>query len=70
MLNATNHVVWGAIHGGGSSYGYVRSVPNRPRDFQLSGRISFQLTHCRPEVWGGIAASGISLSCPCSACAR
>jgi len=43
MLNATNHVVWGSINGGvgGSSYGYVTSVANQPRDFQLSGRLSF-----------------------------
>lgn len=45
MLNATNHVVWGSVNGGvgGSSYGFVTALNTAiaPRDFQLSGRLSF-----------------------------
>ena len=42
-LNATNHTVFGSINGGvgGSSYGYVTTVSNLPRDWQFSGRLSF-----------------------------
>jgi Carboxypeptidase regulatory-like domain len=45
MLNATNHVVWGAVNGGvgGTSYGFVTALAggNSPRDFQFSGRLSW-----------------------------
>jgi hypothetical protein len=43
LLNATNHVVWGAINGGvaGSSFGFVTSLANQPRDAQISGRINW-----------------------------
>ncbi len=43
MLNATNHVVWGALNGvvGGSSLGFMGAPTNQARDYQLSGRISF-----------------------------
>jgi hypothetical protein len=48
LLNATNHVVFGAPSGAvgnGStsttSYGTITSVANQPRDMQLSGRLSW-----------------------------
>jgi hypothetical protein len=43
LLNATNHVAWGSINGGvgGSSYGFVTSLANQPRDAQISGRINW-----------------------------
>lgn len=43
LLNATNHVVWGSINGGvaGSSFGFVTSLANQPRDAQISGRINW-----------------------------
>ena len=43
LLNAANHVVWGSINGGvaGSSYGYVTSLANQPRDAQLSARVNW-----------------------------
>jgi hypothetical protein len=43
LLNATNHVVWGSINGGvaGSSFGFVTSLGNQPRDAQISGRINW-----------------------------
>jgi hypothetical protein len=44
MLNATNHVIWGAPNStvGGSTFGEYTAAPvNQARDFQLSGRINF-----------------------------
>jgi hypothetical protein len=56
LLNATNHVVFGAPSGavgngsatesgtsitGSTTYGLITGVANQPRDMQLSGRISW-----------------------------
>ncbi len=43
LLNATNHTVFGSINGGvaGSSFGFVGSVANQPRDAQLSARLNW-----------------------------
>jgi hypothetical protein len=43
MLNATNHVIWGALNGGvaGSAYGEMGAPVNQARDFQISGRINW-----------------------------
>ncbi len=43
VLNATNHVVWGAVNGVANSatLGQVTSLANLPRDWQFSGRISW-----------------------------
>ena len=43
MLNATNHVVWAppASQANGTGFGEITALANTPRDFQLSGRISW-----------------------------
>jgi hypothetical protein len=44
-INSTNHVVWGAVNGGvsGATYGNVTALNTAiaPRDWQLSGRLSW-----------------------------
>jgi hypothetical protein len=44
MLNVTNHVVFNApnaVVNGGSAFGTISGQANQPRDFQVSGRISW-----------------------------